>query len=169
MVDTQTTDILLERLRARAPDILWDMHRDTMEADLIPCIDASLTGESERMQSAILDAHAEALVTDATGSGHWPVGQILKRYGVHLTLVAWDRWIRRTAKQVAVDGVDRAPFITKAETLDAELSAFDDALHATEPAIHAQFSDRLSEMYLDLEFLMSGTPGSLRLSALINA
>ena len=169
MEETQTTDMLLERLRARAPEVLWDMHRDTFGSELIPHIAASLSGESERMQSAILDAHAEAIVTDATSSPTWPTGKIFRRYIVHLTLVTWDRWIRRTAKQVAVDGADRAPFISKAQTLDAELSAFDDALRTTAPMIHAQFSDRLSEMYLDLEFLISGTPGSLRLSALINA
>ncbi len=168
-MNDQLADVFLTQLAVHAPELDWGAHREQVVEHIAPALARSVAGEPEAMGAAIIAAHAEEVQANALDEPTATAGQVLEAYGVNLRLVEWDRWIRSSTRQVAIDGANRAQFVGPAETLDRELSAFDDALRLSSPALRKMVSDQLSEMYLDLEYLITGVSGSFRLTALLSA
>ena len=79
-----------------------------------------------------------------------------------LRLEAMDRWLMATTKQTLQNN-NRESFQVQATEMVAALDRMKEDLDRRYLGIRALFTDQWSEMYLDLEYLLTGLVGSRRL------
>lgn len=163
----KVSQALLESLQGELPEMDLAAHEALLRQEVAPWLALALDEP----------AHFEAELEDLTviiadeiqQYGADQARDILREHALAVRLGIVDRWIKSSVRAVAHGQAQRASFTQAAQGLSQSLRDLDEGLRREHPGIRASFADQLSEMYLDLEFLCSGTPGSLRHAHLLEA
>ena len=170
MTEVDAIDAFIQALREKVPRIEWAAHRELLQSELVPWLGRHLAEIVESDRAGRLLGLAEEVAADVDLYGEAGLPETVCATATSLRLDGMDGWIAEAARELWDAGSDmpedeRALLRDRAFQMDPAIQALDDDLRARHPGVREGFADQLSEMYLDLEFLQSGTPGSRRLHA----
>ncbi len=153
------THALLQRITEDITSLnLSDQDRHKITTEASPWLALWATAGQEDQ----LDDLVQQLVYEIKQYGQDQTLDLLREHALAARISTIDQWITKAVQQASEGDQARQALIQQANDLDEKLNALDDQLLKNTPTLRQAFADQLSEMYLDLEYLISGISGSLR-------